>query len=75
MRIRTLPTALAGAALLLSGGAVLAQIEGGSRGAAPVDSGSAYEVSGVTVDVAGKTADEREPSASPTAEPALVPAE
>jgi len=61
MRIRTLPTALAGAiaagALLLSGGAVLAQIEGGSRGAAPVDSGSAYEVSGVTVDVAGKTAD------------------
>ncbi len=61
MRIRTLPTALAGAiaagTLLLSGGAVLAQIEGGSRGSAPVDSGSAYEVSGVTVDVAGKTAD------------------
>jgi hypothetical protein len=61
MRIRTLPTALAGAiatgALLLSGGTVLAQIEGGSRGVAPVDSGSAYEVSGVTVDVAGKTAD------------------
>jgi len=57
MRIRTLPIALAGAALLLSGGAVLAQIEGGSRGAAPVDSGSAYEVSGITVDVAGKTAD------------------
>jgi hypothetical protein len=56
-RIRTFPAALAGAALLLGGGAVVAQIEGGSRGAAPVDSGSAYEVSGVTVDVAGKTAD------------------
>jgi hypothetical protein len=56
-RIRTFPAALAGAALLLGGGAVVAQIEGGSRGAAPVDSGSAYEVSGVSVDVAGKTAD------------------
>ena len=31
MRIRTLPTALAGAALLLSGGTVLAQIEGGEE--------------------------------------------
>lgn len=57
MRIRALPTALAGAALLLGGGAVLAQIEGGSRGAAPVDSGNAYEVSGVIVDVAGPSAD------------------
>ncbi len=57
MRIRALPIALAGAALLLGGGAVLAQIEGGSRGAAPVDSGSAYEVSGVIVDVAGPSAD------------------
>ncbi len=57
MRIRALPTALAGAALLLGGGAVLAQIEGGSRGAVPVDSGSAYEVSGVIVDVAGPSAD------------------
>jgi hypothetical protein len=56
-RINALTTALAGAALLLGGGAVLAQIEGGSRGAAPVDSGSAYEVSGVTVDAAGKTAE------------------
>ncbi len=57
MRIRALPIALAGAAFLLGGGAVLAQIEGGSRGAAPVDSGSAYEVSGVIVDVAGPSAD------------------
>ena len=57
MRIRALPTALAGAALLLGGGAVLAQIEGGGRGAPPVDSGSAYEVSGVVVDVSGKSAD------------------
>ncbi|MBB3878651.1 hypothetical protein GGR48_001064 [Sphingomonas pseudosanguinis] len=37
--------------------AVLAQIEGQDRGVMPIDSGSAYEVSGVTVDVAGKTAE------------------
>ncbi len=57
IRIRPLPAALAAALLLSGGGAVVAQIEGGSRGVAPVDSGGAYEVSGVTVDVAGKTAD------------------
>ncbi|TXC70515.1 heavy-metal-associated domain-containing protein [Sphingomonas ginsenosidivorax] len=56
-RIRPLPAALAGALLLLGGGAVVAQIEGGTAGTAPVDSGSAYEVSGVAVDVAGKSAD------------------
>lgn len=39
------------------GGTVLAQMEGGTRGVAPIDSGGAYEVSGVTVDVAAKTAD------------------
>ncbi|MEG3164119.1 heavy-metal-associated domain-containing protein [Sphingomonas sp. PB2P19] len=57
MRIRPLPAALAAALLVLGGGAVIAQIEGGSRGTAAVDSGGAYEVSGVTVDVAGKTAE------------------
>jgi hypothetical protein len=55
MRLRTLSTSLALAALLLGAGAI-AQMEGG-RGVAPVDSGSSYEVSGVTVDVAGKTAE------------------
>jgi hypothetical protein len=55
--IRPLPAALAAALLLLGGGTVVAQIEGGSRGIAPVDSGGAYEVSGVTVDIAGKTAE------------------
>ena len=43
--------------LMLAAGA-LAQIDGGSRGVAPVASGQSYEVQGVTVDVAGKTADE-----------------
>lgn len=55
MRLRTLSTSLALAALLLGAGAI-AQMEGG-RGVAPVDSGSSYEVTGVTVDVAGKTAE------------------
>ncbi len=48
-------------ALLLSvcaaGGIVYAQLEGGDRGIAPVDSSSSYEVGGVTVDVAAKDAD------------------
>lgn len=48
------PSALA---LALVAGMGLAQIEGGTRGVAPVDSSSDYEVSGVTVDVAAKDAD------------------
>lgn len=55
MRNRFLFTPLAGAALLLGAGA-LAQIEGG-RGAVPVDSSGDFEVSGVAVDVAAKTAE------------------
>ncbi|MCP3733673.1 heavy-metal-associated domain-containing protein [Sphingomonas sp. RP10(2022)] len=55
MRVRTLFSSLAGAALLLGAGA-FAQIEGG-RGVAPVDSSGDFEVSGVAVDVAAKTAD------------------
>lgn len=55
MRVRTLFSSLAGAALLFGAGA-LAQIEGG-RGVAPVDSSGDFEVSGVTVDVAAKTAE------------------
>ncbi len=47
----------ASAAAALAAGAVWAQIEGGGRGVAPVDSAGSYEVSGVGVDVAAKTAD------------------
>lgn len=59
MRVR-LSLALLGSAALaavLANGA-LAQIEGSDRGVAPVASTGAYEVSGVTVDVAAKNADE-----------------
>jgi hypothetical protein len=46
------------AAVLLAGtGIVSAQIEGGDRGAAPVDSSGDFEVSGVSVDVAAKDAE------------------
>lgn len=48
----------AGVALLLSAAAVLAQIEGGSTGAAAVDSSGSFEVGGITVDVAGRTAEQ-----------------
>jgi hypothetical protein len=42
--------------LLGAGGTVLAQLEG-ERGVPPIDSSKNYEVSGITVDVAAKTAD------------------
>jgi hypothetical protein len=46
------------AAMSLVGAAVVrAQIEGGDRGAAPVDSSSSFEVNGIRVDVSAKTAD------------------
>ncbi|MFS0771329.1 heavy-metal-associated domain-containing protein [Sphingomonas sp. 1P08PE] len=44
-------------AAFAAGSATLAQIEGGSRGIAPVDGGGAFEVGGVIVDVGGKTAE------------------
>lgn len=55
-------SALAGTALALAGGVigaggVFAQMDGSGRGVTPVDSGSDYEVTGVTVDVAADTAD------------------
>lgn len=40
------------------GAAVFAQIEGGDRGIPPIDSSGSFEVSGVAVDVAGRTAEE-----------------
>ena len=60
MRLR-LPSVMFGLAALaglgVGGGAVLAQIEGQARGVTPIDSGGAYEVTGVSVDVSGKTAE------------------
>ncbi len=50
------PASLALVALV--GGAVYAQLEGGDRGVPPVDSASTLEVTGIDVDVTGKTADE-----------------
>ena len=55
MRSRVPVAVLASTAL---GVAAWAQIEGSDRGVVPVASTSSYEVSGVTVDVAAKTADE-----------------
>jgi hypothetical protein len=43
--------------LLGAGGMLIAQIEGGERGVAPIDSSADYEVSGVKVDVAASSAD------------------
>lgn len=45
------------ATIFVAGGAV-AQIDGGDRGVAPIASSASYEVAGVTVDVAAKTADQ-----------------
>ena len=45
------------AIVLLGAGGAVAQIEGGDRGVAPVDSGGAFEVGGIDVDVTAKTAD------------------
>lgn len=60
MVIRRIPRALQiglAAALLAGAGYVSAQIEGEDRGAAPIDSSGDFEVGGVTVDTAGKTAE------------------
>ena len=54
--LRPVPIALA-LGLAGLGAAVIAQIEGGDRGVAPIDSSSDFEVSGIKVDVAAKTAD------------------
>ncbi|HVF94031.1 MAG TPA: heavy-metal-associated domain-containing protein, partial [Sphingomonas sp.] len=55
MRAGSLFTPMAIAALLL-GAAALAQIDA-DKGVAPIDSSGSYEVSGIRVDVAAKTAD------------------
>ena len=45
-------------ALLGLAAIVYAQLEGGERGVAPIDSSGSYEVGGISVDVSGRTADE-----------------
>lgn len=42
----------------LGGGVVYAQLEGGDRGVAPIDSSSSYEVTGIQVDVTAKQAED-----------------
>lgn len=54
--LRPLPLALA-LGLAGIGAAVIAQIEGGDRGVAPIDSSADFEVSGIKVDTAAKSAD------------------
>jgi hypothetical protein len=46
------------AASLAAGGALYAQLEGAERGVPPIDSASTLEVTGVEVDVTGKTSEE-----------------
>jgi hypothetical protein len=56
---RRWPVLLATAALLGAGGwYAVAQLAPGERGVPPIDSSSNYEVTGVQVDVSGRTADE-----------------
>ena len=54
MTSRFIPIALFVAAVSL-GAIVYAQIEGGDRGVAPLDSSGSFEVTGINVDVAAKT--------------------
>ncbi|WP_347400402.1 hypothetical protein [Sphingomonas paeninsulae] len=56
MKIAPLPVLLT-LGLLGLGAAVFAQMEGGDRGVAPIDSSGSFEVTGIDVDVAAKTAD------------------
>lgn len=51
------PHLVAAALLLASAGATLAQIEGGDRGVAPIDSSGDFEVTGINVDVAARSAE------------------
>ena len=56
MKFRIAPfLAIIGASLLAA--AVIAQIEGGDRGVAPVDSSGSFEVAGIAVDVRAKSAE------------------
>jgi len=54
---RLLPIGLCAVAGVALSSLALAQIEGGDRGVAPIDSSGDYEVSGINVDVAAKSAE------------------
>lgn len=54
MRIRPAIT-IAAVGAFLAGASVFAQIEGGERGVAPIDSSSSLEVAGIAVDVRART--------------------
>jgi hypothetical protein len=58
-RLLRLPILLAaaGACLGLGGAALYAQLEGAERGIPPIDSASAFEVTGIEIDVSGDNAD------------------
>ncbi len=56
MKSQFIPVALF-AAMLSLGAIVYAQIDGGDRGVAPLDSSGSFEVTGITVDVAAKSAE------------------
>jgi hypothetical protein len=53
----SLTIGIAGALALAGAGVVMAQGEGGGASAVPIDASGSFEVSGVQVDVSGKTAD------------------
>lgn len=58
MRARAPFLAASALALAVAGAAgVVAQVEGGDRGVAPIDSGGSYEVGDIHVDVSARTAD------------------
>lgn len=56
MRITPVPVAVT-LGLLGFAAAVIAQIEGGDRGVAPIDTSGSFEVTGIQVDVAAQTAE------------------
>lgn len=56
MRITPIPVAVT-LGLLGFAAAVFAQIEGGDRGVAPIDTSGSFEVTGINVDVAAQTAE------------------
>ncbi len=57
-RLLAFGSVLLAASLVAGGGALFAQLEGADRGVPPIDSASTLEVTGIDVDVGGKTSEE-----------------
>lgn len=57
MKFRAVPTIILAAIGFALAAAVYAQIEGDTRGVAPIDSSGSFEVGGIQIDVRAKTAD------------------